>query len=206
MSGTIANPMLKQTLPNPNGADKEAHETYGMLMSLALDGLLDIEEERDLHAHLALCDPCSRQWQLWQRVDQQFAMPPMLLPPVDLVAQVEQRISAAEQRRDFRVGVLLAFLTIFLWIVGFAGVGLVIGFLVFNQLGSLSEIFHSLAMLWTTLLVLLESTGRALVGLSENPSAVGIVLGYLALATASLAGWTRFLRRTTRPYDSQSLI
>ena len=128
MSGITMNPMMKQTSPNR----EEAHEEYGWLMSLALDHLLDDDEERDLHAHLASCEPCSQQWQLWQRVDQQFTMPPILMPPVDLAAQVEARINATEQRREFRVGVLLAFLTVFIWIAGFVGVGLVVGFLIFN--------------------------------------------------------------------------
>ncbi len=175
-------------------------------MSLALDDLLDGDEERDLHAHLAVCEPCNQQWQIWTQINQQFQMPPILLPPVNLAAQVDARISAAEKRREFRIGVLLAALTLFLWTVGFAGVGLVIGFLVFNQIGSITEIFHSIAYLWTTVLVISGSIGRALVGLSENPSALGVVLGYIALAGVSLAGWTRFLRRTTRPFDSQSWI
>jgi anti-sigma factor RsiW len=202
MSGITINPMMKQTSPNR----EEAHEEYGWLMSLALDHLLDDDEERDLHVHLATCEPCSQQWQLWQRVDQQFTMPPILMPPVDLAAQVEARINATEQRREFRVGVLLAFLTVFIWIAGFVGVGLVVGFLIFNQIGSVSEVLHSLAFMWTTLLVLIQSIGRALVGLSENPSAMGVMFGYVALAVVSLAGWTRFLRRTTRPFDSQSLV
>ncbi len=204
MSGILLNPTGKQTAAHQH----EMHEEYGLLMSLALDNLLDEQEACDLQRHLAACAPCDKQWQIWQNIDQQFLMPPEVVPTDDLVAQVNARIEATERRREFRVGVLLAFLTVFIWTIGFAGVGTVIGFLVFNQIGALGDAFHSLTHLWTTVTVLFESIGRALVGLSDNPSAMGVVLCYVAVAVTALAGWTRILRRTIRPldFDSQSMF
>jgi hypothetical protein len=199
MSGTMITPQLKPT------QQEAPHQEYGLLMSLALDSMLDADEEQALKLHLAACQPCSRQWQIWQTINRQFQFAPTVLPPVDFVQQVEVRLADREKGREIRVGLLLALLTLVIWAVGVAGIGLLLGFLIYNQLGTFSEMLHGLAYAWTMLRIVGESTGRALVGLSDNPSAIGVLLCYIVLAIASLVGWTQFLRRSIRPWDTQSL-
>lgn len=184
---------------------QEAHDEYSLLMSLALDNLLDAQEAHQLQTHLSTCEPCNQQWQTWQAIDRQFQVAPMLSPPVDFVQRVGTRLERAEKRRETRVGLLLAGLTLLIWTIGFAGIGVLLGLMIYNQVGWFGQTLHGLAYAWTMLAVVGESVWRVMVGLSENPSAIGAALCYVALVVLILVGWTRFLRRTIRPLDVQSI-
>jgi hypothetical protein len=98
---------------------------------------------------------------------------------------------------------LLAALTLIIWGIGLAGVGILLGFLIYNQIGMFSEILHWLTYAWTALTVLGASIGRLVVSLSENPSTLGALCGYIALAILSLLAWSRLLQRSTRPWQTQ---
>jgi predicted anti-sigma-YlaC factor YlaD len=180
------------------------HDNYQMLMSLALDNLLDSSEEEALALHLSSCSPCNRQWQIWQKVDQQFEMAPLLVEPLDFASAVAARIAVKERRRQAQVGLLLAILTFAVWAIGFAGMGLLLGFVLYSQVTWFGETLHWLAYAWTSASVVVSSLWGILLSLSDNPSAIVVVACYIILAVVSLVGWTHFLRRTTHPLDVRS--
>lgn len=198
MSGTIISSPVQSTQ-----YQDDPHDEYGLLMSLALDNLLEDEETEALHRHLSTCSPCNHQWQLWQTINQQFQLAPLALPPVDLVQRVEVQLAQRQKRPDVRVGLLLATLTLIIWGIGLAGVGTLLGFLIYNQMSLFTEILHWLTYAWTSLTVISASVGRMVVGLTDNPSALGAFVCYIGLAIVSLLAWSRLLQRSTRPWQTQ---
>jgi hypothetical protein len=197
--------LSKQFTATPSEHDGNSyHEDYGLLMSLALDDLLDQDQAAALQAHLSTCGACHQQWQIWQSIDQQFQMAPVALPPLDFASAVEAQIERRERRRHTQVGVMLAILTFVLWALGFAGIGLLLGFLVYNQVGWFGETLHWLAYAWTALSIIGSSLWAVILGLGDNPSAIGAVVCYIVLAIIALGAWTQILRRSTRPLDMQS--
>jgi predicted anti-sigma-YlaC factor YlaD len=201
MSGISIGSPLKQT-----NYHEDLHDEYGLLMSLALDDMLEDEETAALDRHLSTCTACNRQWQIWQTINRQFQMAPMVLPPIDFVERVEAQLAHRENRSDVRVGLLLATLTLIIWGIGLAGVGILLGFLIYNQIGIFSQVVHWLTYAWTSLTVVGASIGRLLIGLSENPSALGVLVCYIALTIIALLGWSWLLQRSTRPWQTQDEV
>lgn len=201
MSETIST----QTLHPPKGSPPSpAHDDYGMLMSLALDGQLEDEETAKLQVHLKHCPPCAQQWQLWQTIDTRFRAAPLVAPPVDFVARVEKRVHQQERRRHFRVGVLLSLLTFVLWAAGLIGTAIVLGFLVYNQVEWLTNLLHWATLAWSAVSIFGQSLWQVAANLVDNPATIGIMIGYLVLAMLILGSWTRFLQRSTHLFDAQS--
>ena len=172
------------------------HDEYGMLMSLALDGLLDGAEQEQLDAHLAGCAHCRNQWSLWQSIDATFRAAPMTEPSPAFLSNFSQRLASQEKRRQVRLGILLGALTLIMWSIGVAGVVLVIGALIYNQVGWFTDSLHWLAYLWTATSVIGSSLLALLGGLVEEPSALGLLAGYVVLAGSVLTLWSRYLRRS----------
>lgn len=199
------NPFHRETNLVQETDAAQRHDEYQMLMSMALDDLLDSEERVRLDHHLIACKPCHRQWEIWQGIDQQFQFAPEALPPVGFVQKFENRLERREANRTLRVGVTLAVLTLALWLVGIAGIGLVLGYLVMNGVGWFAETFEWLAYGWTFAQVIGVSTWRVVVGLIDHPSTAAAVACYVLLSVTILAGWTRFLKRSIQPLDMQSV-
>lgn len=198
MSGTtISSPL------NPTEHQDNAHDEYGLLMSLALDNMLEGQEAEALDIHLSTCSACNRQWQIWQTINRQFQMAPLVLPPANFVKRVEAQLAHRQKEPDVRVGILLAVLTFIIWGIGLAGVGILLGFLIYNQIGAFNETLHWLTYAWTALTVVGSSIGRLILSLSENPSALGALVCYIALTIVSLLAWSRLLQRSTRPWETQ---
>jgi anti-sigma factor RsiW len=86
------------------------NEQMSLLMSLALDGLLDDDEQHRLDRHLAGCAMCQAEWQAMQRVSTLLEEEPMLGPPLGFALRIERRLAArAKPRRRMFGG--LAMLT-----------------------------------------------------------------------------------------------
>lgn len=177
-------------------AEMNKHNEYGLLMSLALDNLLDGAEQAQLDAHLADCARCRTQWSLWQSIDAALHAPPLTAPSPAFIQNLGQRLSAQERRRQVRLGILLGALTLVMWSIGVTGVALVIGALIYNQVGWFTESLHWLAYVWTAISVVGSSLLALLGGVTEEPSAIGLLAGYVALAGGVLVIWSRYLRRS----------
>ena len=78
-------------------------EQVTALMSLALDGLLDAHEQRDLQQHLAGCAACMAEYEAMQQVSAWLGEAPMTGPPLGFAIRVERRLDerARKQRRLF---------------------------------------------------------------------------------------------------------
>ena len=106
------------------------HEEYTLAMSLALDGMLTSDEERDLRAHLAACASCRATWALWQEIDQRLtvsASQPAAAPTAGFSARVEERLLARQFRRRSALGGLLFLIaSLATWMLAAAvGIGVV---------------------------------------------------------------------------------
>ncbi|MBX3050945.1 MAG: zf-HC2 domain-containing protein [Caldilineaceae bacterium] len=183
-------------VPTEDEADMNTHDEYGMLMSLSLDNLLDGREQAQLDAHLADCNRCRAQWSLWKSLDGALHAAPMTAPSPAFVQRVGHRLAAQDRRRQMRVGILLGALTIVMWLIGVTGIALVIGALIYNQVGWFTESLHWLAYMWTAVTVVGSSLLALLGGVAGEPSAIGLLGGYVILAGGVLAMWSRYLRRS----------
>ncbi len=78
-------------------------EQVTALMSMALDGLLDAHEQRDLQRHLAGCPACMAEYEAMQQVSAWLGEAPMVGPPLGFAIRVERRLDerARKQRRLF---------------------------------------------------------------------------------------------------------
>lgn len=178
------------------------HDEFGMLMSLALDNLLDKAEEMQLETHLAGCAQCRIQWSLWQSLDAAIRLAPMTAPSPAFAQNFRLRLAAQERRRQARMGILIGALTLVMWLIGVTGVALVIGALIYNQVGWFTETVHWLVYVWTAVSVIGGSLLSLLGGLAEEPSAVGLLAGYVVLTGGVLAVWARYLRRSLRMVEA----
>jgi len=194
--------VLQPLVPMEDEADMNNHDEYGLLMSLALDNLLDGAEQTRLDAHLADCNPCRTQWTLWQSLDVALHAAPMTVPSPAFVQNVGQRLAAQERQRQMRLGVLLGALTLVMWLIGVTGVALVIGALIYNQVGWFTESLHWLAYVWTAVSVIGSSLLALLGGVTEQPSAVGLLAGYVVLTGCVLVVWSRYLRRSLQTVET----
>lgn len=185
-------------------ADMNNHDEYGMLMSLALDNLLDRGEQAQLDAHLADCSRCQAQWNLWQSLDTALHAAPLTAPSPAFVQNFGLRLAAQDRRRQMRLGILLGALTLVMWLIGVAGVALVIGGLLYNQVGWFTESLHWLAYVWTAVTVVGNSVLALLGGVTAQPSAVGLLAGYVVLTGGVLVMWSRYLRRSLQMVDVYS--
>lgn len=192
---------MSQTMMIPEN-DAIPHDEWGLLMSLALDGLLDGDEQQRLDRHLTSCEPCQQQWQIWQTIDDSFQAPPWVMPSVDFAQKVDARIEAVQTGRERRVAWALALLTFFVWAAGFAGTGVLFTLLIYNGVGWFAETIQWLSSAWRTLTAVATPLWGVLVGLSQNPNTVGLLLGYLALALVMLTAWGYLLRRSLRPFEA----
>ena len=86
----------------------EMCEQYTEWMSLAQDGMLNSTQTRLLHAHLAACPPCRRQWEAMTLVSQILRAAPMVAPAPGFVARFQARLAyREEQRRRALIWILL---------------------------------------------------------------------------------------------------
>lgn len=182
---------------NINGDEEmNAHDEYGQMMSLALDDLLESQETARLESHLAECARCRDRWRLWQALDGALQAAPMTDPSPGFVLNFGRQLASQERKRRVRLGILLGALTLVMWLVGVAGVSLVFGALIYNQVSWFTETLHWLAYVWTAVTVVGNSLLALLGGLFEAPSGLGIVAGYVVFAGGILLMWSRYLRRS----------
>lgn len=111
-------------------------------MSLALDGMLDVEEQSQLDRHLATCAACQQEWVAMQQVSVLFEQAPMIGPPLGFATRVERRLAEkTKKRRRMFSGV--AVLTSSLSLAGVtvaAVLMIVLGALAWRWLGTLPSV------------------------------------------------------------------
>jgi anti-sigma factor RsiW len=92
-------------------------EQMSMLMSLALDGMLDGDGQYRMERHLSACPACQAEWAAMQQISALFEAEPMTGPPLGFAVRVERRLEEkARQRRRVFGGV--AVVTSWLYLAG----------------------------------------------------------------------------------------
>jgi len=180
------------------GAPPAVEEEFILLMSLALDDLLDAEERARFQAYQAAYPGLAAQWRSWQVLDAELRATPSALPPAGFVTAFEVALLQRERRRRLWWGAGFALAIVLLSVVLTAGVASLGAFVMFAQPAWLTELVRIAAQ--TSALVnggvvaVLDALG-SLVGTEQ---ARAFMMVYLFAAAALLAGWVLLLRRTTR--------
>lgn len=117
-------------------------EQMTLLMSLALDGLLNADGRHRLQRHLAACPACQLEWESMQQVSSVFEQAPMVGPPLGFAVKVERRLESkvTSQHRLFGG---MAVLTSSLSLAGItiaAIVLLVLGLVAWNWIGVVPDV------------------------------------------------------------------
>ena len=83
--------------------NEEHDERMTMLMSLALDGLLEEQDHERFEQHLEACPSCRREWEAMRELSSLFERSAMVGPPLGFAVRVERRLGerARKRRRIF---------------------------------------------------------------------------------------------------------
>jgi anti-sigma factor RsiW len=177
---------------NATGA---GNEEWLMLMSLALDGALDQDEQVLFAAELA-CNPfLAAEWAQWQAMDRHLDTLPAVSPSHEFAGRFEARLDAHLAKVKLWTTVVIVSATVAI-LLGVIALCAVYGGAILAGYGSY------LSALWvnsTSSLITANSwyntastTAEVLV---NTPQARAIMVGYLAAALAAGAGWLFWLRR-----------
>jgi anti-sigma factor RsiW len=182
----------------PDDLENGVHDEALMLMSLALDGLLDEADENRLQLMLAGDNSLRETWQQWQRVDSTFSTLPRAVPSEGFVVRFEENLARRERTARRRRQALFAGAAVVAW-VGTVAMVLLLGWtVVSNQTQWMNDFVRELVFypsavaIWWRAVV---SSANAVVG---QPESLVIGTGYAAAVALLLAAWVMVLRRTTR--------
>ena len=120
----------------------EHSEEMTGLMSLALDGLLEAHDQRELEQHLAGCPACTAEYDAMRQISVLFEGEQMVGPPLGFAVRVDRRLAERDRKRRRLFGGL-AVVTSSLSLAGvtITGVALVVlGLLAWQGLGGLPSI------------------------------------------------------------------
>jgi anti-sigma factor RsiW len=95
------------------------HDAIRELLSLAAAGVLEPDDERRVQQHVAVCDACRRELEVWQGYSRELVRLPAPVAPKYLAERtsarvLQQRAAAAERRWD---DIVLAVLVLLGWTV-----------------------------------------------------------------------------------------
>jgi len=187
------------TPPDPTAV----HGEYLMLVSLALDGMLNAGEQRQLESHLQHCNGCREQWQLWQLLDQKLRAEPVPQLAPGFSQRVVDGLTRQERLRNVQVGIFLTVLTVFAWALALAGAGVLAAALVYTNLESFAAAGHFLAEAWAVSGVVSHSLWGVATELTSAPTALGVASVYLVITVVALGVWCLIIQRSAQPVRSR---
>lgn len=190
---------LTHTPPGP----KVVHGEYLMLLSLALDGMIEAGEQSRLDSHLHHCSECRVQWELWQLLDQKLHAEPVPQPAPDFAQRVVGDLIRQQRRRNMQIGIFLTVLTILAWALALVGAGVLAAALVYTNLGSFAAAGRFLAEAWAVSGVVCNSLWDIAAELTAAPAALGVASVYLVIATVALGVWCLIIQRGMQPARSR---
>lgn len=192
--------------PASGGPSVAEQEEFILLMSMALDGLLDEREERQFEQLADGYPALAAQWASWQRLDRELEAAEHVAPPAHFVRGVEQALAKQEHRRRVAWGAAFGALAVLLWVGLFAGTLALSAYALFNGSAALSALLHYAAYTATWLREAwgtLWGAAGTLLGL-EQARLFG--LSYALVTAALLLGWVYFLRRSVRDAGSNKPV
>jgi anti-sigma factor RsiW len=195
-----------QNPPQPPAAPPAAMEEFALLMSLALDGLLDAAEQRRFDALLDGYPELAEEWDEWRAIDVQLASLPRSIPAPGFVDRFEQRLAAQDARQQHRViGLSVAATLVTMAVVMVTLVST--GAAAFSaQSVWIGEQLHNLAYS----LVLVDRWLNTLVStalvMSGTPQARLAGLVYTVMVMAMIFIWAHLVRRSGDSQTAPSLL
>jgi len=198
----MADKFIKQPFDpdeEPGGAaPPEVEEEFMLLMSLALDDLLDADERTRFQAYRDAYPGLAAAWRSWRALDSELRATPSAMPSANFVTAFEAALLQRERRRrlwwgaGFALGVILLS---FMLTVGVSSLG---AFVMFTQPAWLTELVRIAAQAGALVNGGVVAVRDTLASLAGTEQARVFMMVYLFAAAALLAGWVFLLRRTTR--------
>lgn len=173
-------------------------EEFFLLMSLALDDMLDETEQATFDEYLAQYRMLAVQWDDWQLMHGQISAMPHAMPAPNFVARFEVQLAQQERRRQLRQGVWIGLVTLLLWLGASGGILAVGTYLFVNQTALLAEGVQNMIFLWAAIVAWFDGLATTVNTFVATPQAAGFGIGYLVLTIGLLAGWIQYLRRSTQ--------
>lgn len=184
-----------------NQLSEQEHEEFLLLMSLALDDLLDEAEQQQFVRYQEQHPALAVEWQDWQGMHQRMNAMPHAMPSPNFVDRFELRLIQQERRRRLWQGMWIGIVTFCLWFTATAGLVSVGTYLFVNQSSFVSTIVQNVTLFFASIATWLESLALALNTFATTPQAMGLGAGYLVLTMSMLVGWFFYLRRSTQFID-----
>lgn len=181
-------------------------EEFFMLMSMALDGLLDEDEQARFDGYVTLYPALAAEWNEWQMLDGQLASLPYVVPPVGFVQGFEVRLAQQERRRSLWWGVGFGALVMLLAVGMVAGVIAFGAFVMLSQPSWLSDLVHGVAFGWVALQQWLDVISNAFWSVAGVEQMRTLGVAYVIATALLLTGWVFVLRRTTRPAETAQTV
>lgn len=176
----------------------DAHDEAMLLMSLALDGLLDEADENRLQLMLAADAGLRDTWRTWQKMDALLVELPHAEPSAGFVGRFEQNLEARERRARRRRQALFASAAAVAWLSTAAVVVLLGWALLSNQAQWMNDFVRELVFYPSAAAIWLRAVQTSLSALIGEPESLALVSSCAVAASLLLYGWLLVLRRTTR--------
>jgi anti-sigma factor RsiW len=179
----------------------EIEEEFSLLMSMALDELLDSDEQADFDSYLATYPTLAEEWQDWQALDIQLSSTPSVAPPTEFMLNFEVRLLQYERRRRLWWGMAFGSMAVVLWVAVLVGVASLGAFVLFGQPAWLTQAVHSLAYVSASFGTWVTAVGTAFGSVMSTQQAASLAMVYMLMSIAMVASWIYFLRHSTRSVD-----
>lgn len=173
-------------------------EKFSLLMSMALDDLLEGDEQVEFDLYLATYPSLAEEWQDWQALDVQLKAAPSVQPPVDFMVNFEMLLLQHERRRKLWWGMAFGSMAVILWVAVLVGLASLGAFVLFAQPAWLTQAVHGLAYLSANADAWMTAMGSAIRSVVSAQQAAGLAMIYLFVSAAMVGSWIYFLRHSTR--------
>ncbi len=195
--------MASQSSASPSA---KVEEKFSLLMSMALDDLLDSDEQAEFDSYLATYPALANEWQDWQMLDIELKAAPVVQPPADFMFNFEMRLLHHERQRRLWWGMAFGGIAVVLWVAVLVGVASLGAFLLFGQPAWLTQAVHSLAYVSANVGAWVTAVGSAFGSVVGTQQAAGLAMIYILVSTAMVASWIYFLRHSTRSENLSASI
>lgn len=177
---------------------EQVQEEFSLLMSMALDGLLDEDEQLTFDVYLSSYPALAEEWREWQALDAQLQSTPSVAPPADFLLNFDARLLQQERRQRIWWGFAFGAVTVSLWITVMAGLVALSAYVLLSQPAWLTQMVHSLAFFYANVTSSLASIGATVDAIAGTSEVRTFGLAYLLVSAGMVATWIAFLRRSTR--------
>lgn len=185
-----------------DGVAVQEHERENafLLMSMALDGLLDAHDQKQLDLILAADAGLRDTWQQWQKMDALFggAAAVAAVPQPGFVARFDTQLDKQLARRRARRRMLYGATATVAWLGTLAAIGFAAWFLFSNQTQWMNDFVRELVYYPSAVSIWARAVRSSFSATISEPQSIAVVGCYAMASATLLAVWMWFLRRTTQ--------